>query len=197
MNIHYPYETQMTRPDPTDQIKAAVVQIATSKGMGAANMADIAKLAKVSPGTLYLRFKNKEDMLQKTYLAIKTDFHATLMQAAKAGNSTAILNAMWMQLFGFLQTRPLDFLFLEYAGAAQILTPDQKAQTAPLQAEIDALIQTAIDDGTLRQMPLGVAINLLIGPAMQLARRAAMAGQPATAAEIDLTFTTIWAAIRA
>lgn len=180
-----------------DQIKTAIVQIATTKGMGAANMADIAKLAKVSPGTLYLRFENKEDMLQKTYLAIKTDFHANLMQAASAGNSTAILRAMWMQLFTFLQTRPLDFLFLEYAGAAQILTPDQKAQVAPLQAEVDALIQAAIDNGTLRPMPLGVAINLLIGPAMLLARRAAMAANPATQTEIDLTFSTIWAAIRA
>jgi AcrR family transcriptional regulator len=187
----------MPRPDPTDQIKAAVVHIATTKGMGAATMADIAKRAKVSAGTLYLHFENKEDMLQKTYLAIKTDFHANLMQAASAGTSTAILRGMWMQLFDFLQTRPLDFLFLEYAGAAQILTPDQRAQTAPLQAEVDALIQAAIDDGTLRQMPLGVAINLLIGPAMLLARRAAMAAAPATQTEIDLTFSAIWAAIHA
>lgn len=187
----------MARIDPTDQIRAAVVQIAACKGIGATNMADIAKLAKVSPGTLYLRFENKEDLLQKTYLAIKTEFHANLMQAATATGSAAILRAMWMQLFDFLQARPLDFLFLEYAGAAQIMTPDQRAQIAPLQAEVDALIQTAIDDGTLRQMPLGVAINLLIGPAMMLARRAALDGNPASSIEIDLTFSTLWAALRA
>ncbi len=188
--------TRATKKEMLERIVDAVVRVAVDKGIGAAGMADIAKAAKVSAGTLYLHFDTKGDMLQATYLRIKQDFHARLMQAAEADGSEVVIRAMWENTLTFLQERPDHFLFLEYAGAAQVLTPDQKALVAPLQAEVNALIQTAIDDGTLDDMPLGVAVNLLIGPAMHLARKAAMAGTPPNRKEVDQTFARLWACLR-
>jgi len=188
---------RMTKEQVEASITKAVVHVATSKGVGATGMADVARTARVSAGTLYLHFENKEDMLQKTYIRIKTDFHARLMRAAAAGTSAAIIRSLWDELMLFLKEQPGAFLFLEYAGAAQILNQDQRKQMGALQQEVNALLQTAIEDGTLAYMPLGVAINLIIGPAMHLARTHALAGVKPDDDTIEQTFARVWASLRA
>ncbi len=178
-----------------EKILTAVVDVVAKKGIAATSVGDVAKAARISAGTIYLHFENKDDMLQKVYLRIKADFHAELMTAANAGTSEQVIAALWLSFLGFLKSHPQRFLYLEYAGAAQVLTDAQRAIVAPYQAEINALVQTALDDGTLRPMPLEVATTLLIGPAMQLARKAALTGQAPSNLEITATFEHLWAGL--
>ena len=198
MNIHY-YKADMPRPTKeqvSDQIKDAVVSVVAQNGIGAASVGEIAKAAKVSPGTIYLHFENKDDMLQQVYLRIKYEFHHILMKAAGAGKPMDVIRQMWLNLFDFLHRRPNDFLYLEYAGAAQVLTPEQRAEVAPLQAEVNALVQEALDRASMASVSLDVAVNLLIGPAMHLARKAVLSGAMPEQSEIDQTFTRVWASLR-
>ena len=52
------------------QIIVAAKRIFKDKGFGRATMEDIAKEAELSPGTLYLYFKNKEDLYASLSLRI-------------------------------------------------------------------------------------------------------------------------------
>ena len=184
------------KDDIARRIRQAVVEVAISKGIGAAGVADIARAANVSPGTIYLHFADKDDLLQQTYLQIKHDFHTGMMAAAQGSDSTQIVRAMWMNLFAFLRDRPLDYRFLEYAGAAQVLTEAQRAAVAPLQGEINALLQAAMDNGTIRTLPLAVATSLLMGPAMHLARLASLSDHSLAPEDIDQTFDRVWACLQ-
>ena len=186
----------MARPT-KDQIEAriiaAVTQTAAADGIGATSMAAVARAARVSAGTLYLHFSSKEDMLQQVYLRLKHAFHAQLMQAAHdAPDPRAAIEAMWRALLAFQQADPNAFLFLEYAGAAQVLTEAQKSGVAPLQQEVNAILQRALDAGILTVPSLDIAVTLLIGPALQLARRHALAGTPVPDIEARQTFERIW-----
>lgn len=178
------------------RIHNAIVAETSEKGIGAVAMLPIAKRAKVSAGTLYNRYASKEDMLQQTYLQIKHRYHAQLMQVG-SGPSNQVIRRLWINFFAFIQDRPQELLFLEYAGAAQLLTDAQRAEIAPMQAEVSGLVQTALDDGTMRPIPLSVAIDLLMGAALALARRHALAGNTAPISEIDTTFETLWSVLRA
>lgn len=188
---------RLPQPDLLDNIRAAVVQVVASKGIGAAGVAEIAKTARISPGTIYLHFASKDDLLQQTYLHIKRDFHARMMAAATGPGSAAIIRGMWFSLFDYLRTQLLDYRFLEYAGAAQVLTAEQRAAIAPLQGEINSLLQAAMDDGTIQPMSLTVATSLLMGPATHLARIASLAEKRPAQAEIDQTFDRLWSSLRA
>lgn len=197
MNIHY-YKSSMprlTKDQVFDKIRSAVVTVVAHNGIGAASVGEIAKVAQVSAGTIYLHFENKDDMLQQVYLRIKRAFHGTLMQARSETAPRDLIRAMWLHLFAFLQTRPNDFLYLEYAGAAQVLTPDQKATIAPLQAEVNALLQQALDDAGLSHVALDIAETLLIGPAMHLARKAVLSERNPSPKEVDETFDRVWASL--
>ncbi len=52
----------------------ATLELVNNSGFHAASMSKIAKLANVAPATIYLYFKNKQDLINKLYLYIKAEF---------------------------------------------------------------------------------------------------------------------------
>lgn len=52
----------------------ATLSLVNNRGFHDAPMSKIAKLAKVAPATIYLYFENKQDLINRLYLYIKTDF---------------------------------------------------------------------------------------------------------------------------
>ncbi|MDQ2095195.1 TetR/AcrR family transcriptional regulator [Rhodalgimonas zhirmunskyi] len=190
-----PRRPRASRETVRARIRAAVTQEAVSGGIGALSIASVAKRAKVSAGTIYLHFASKDDMLQQVYLEIKKDVHQQIMRAAGEPNSPQMLKRLWYALFDYVRDHPNDFLFVEFAGAAQVLTPEQAATIAHHQADIRAVLQRAIDDGTLADLPLNVLMVLIVSPAMHLARQALLHGAQPSQSDIDLTFAQVWRAV--
>lgn len=177
------------------RLRTAIVDDVAKHGIGALSMLSVAKRARVSAGTIYLHFANKEDMLQQVYLQIKQDVHARIMQAENAPNCTLMVRDMWYHLFDFVRDHPNDFLFVEYAGAAQVLSPDQAQIITHHQRDIQQLIQRAIDDKVLADIPVRLLGVLLIAPAMHLARQALLHGLPPSQQDIDQTFAQVWQSV--
>ena len=177
------------------RIVNAVTKVAAERGIGATSMANVAKAARVSAGTLYLHFASKEDMLQKAYLSVKHAFHDKLTKAIQDAKTPEIaIKTLWHALLEFQTAQPAAFLYLEYAGAAQVLTEAQRALVAPLQQDVNAPIRQAIERGTIA-VSLDIATNLLIGSAMHLARKHALAGTAIPTDEADQTYDRVWAAL--
>jgi len=179
------------------KIRNALVREVSDRGIGAVSVGDVARRAGVSPGTIYLHFENKEDMLQKIYLQIKAEFHSLIVAAKDEKTSRAMIRRMWFDMFDFVAAHPFDFLFIENAGAAQVLDAQQSKDVADKQVEIIAMLQRAIDDGTLADLPVSTAVILLVAPAMHLARTHLVNGNPITKEELALTFERVWISITA
>ncbi|MBU2996267.1 TetR/AcrR family transcriptional regulator [Cellulophaga baltica] len=54
----------------------ATITLVNNDGFHAAPMSKIAKMANVSPATIYLYFKSKQDLVNQTYLQVKNAFTA-------------------------------------------------------------------------------------------------------------------------
>ncbi|ANW97450.1 transcriptional regulator [Wenyingzhuangia fucanilytica] len=52
----------------------ATIHLVNNNGFHATPMSKIAKMAGVSPGTIYLYFENKQDLINKVYLEVKVAF---------------------------------------------------------------------------------------------------------------------------
>ncbi|WP_310618527.1 TetR/AcrR family transcriptional regulator [Flexibacterium corallicola] len=183
---------RLSKEQVRENIFDAVVQITAEKGVGATSMADVARTAKVSAGTLYLHFESKEAMLQATYLYLKRKFYHSLRQEQASQSPRAVVEGVWRDLVNFLCQQPNAFLFLETAGAAQLLTEEQRAEIEPYQEELSGLIQSSINAEAGEEVSLNVALNLLIGSAMHLARRNALSSEPRNEAEVSETFLRVW-----
>ncbi|MEM1037472.1 MAG: TetR/AcrR family transcriptional regulator [Pseudomonadota bacterium] len=185
-----------TREEIEHNIRKAVVQTVVEQGIGSVSVGEIAKRAKVSPGTIYLHHANKEDMLQSVYLQIKTEFHEIMIASRDEVSSEAMLRRMWFDMFEFVSTYPLDFLFIEDAGAASVLTDKQKGDIAYMAGDIRGMVQRAIDDETLADMAADMAVTLMVGPALLLAKRMSASREEQDQALINQTFDRVWLSVK-
>lgn len=186
-----------TTKDKTRQkLQDALVVEAVENGIAAVNVAGIVKRAKVSAGTVYVHFENKDDMLRQVYLQLKTEFHETVTRHRDEADTAKMVRYMWFDMFDFVRERPRDFLFLDYGSAAKILLPEQQAIADGFATDIGALLRRGVDDGTLAPLDTGMLSLLLVAPAMQLARGAVISGRPITDDVVAATFERVWLSIK-
>lgn len=185
----------MTKDQTRKKLRDAVVAEAIEHGFSATSVAGVVQRAGTSAGTVYVHFRSKEDMLQKVFLEIKNEFHATMMDAQGATNSASMVEQMWINMFAFVRAQPADFLYLEFGNSARILTPSQEQDAARMTAEIAQMLQTGIDDGTLADVGVDVISLLLVSPALQLARQSVQHGRAIPQSTIDIMFDRVWRAI--
>lgn len=57
--------------DKRNALIKATIELVNNNGFHAAPMSKIAKMAKVSPATIYLYFENKQDLVNKAYIEVK------------------------------------------------------------------------------------------------------------------------------
>lgn len=62
--------------DKRNALVKATINLVNSNGFHATPMSKIAKMAKVSPATIYLYFDNKQDLVNKVYLEVKAAYTA-------------------------------------------------------------------------------------------------------------------------
>jgi len=179
------------------KLREAVVADAVERGFGAVSVAGVVNRAKVSAGTVYVHFDNKEDMLQKVFLDIKREFHAIMLCARDELRSDEMIRRMWFDMFDFVSKHPSDFLFLEYGSAAHFLDSEQKKEVDGMYGDINDMIRRGVEDGTLVQLDISVVTLLLVSPAMQLARSAVLTATPIPPVTVAKTFEQVWRSIAA
>ncbi|TVZ10026.1 TetR family transcriptional regulator [Cellulophaga sp. RHA_52] len=60
--------------DKRNALVKATIELVNNNGFHATPMSKIAKMANVSPATIYLYFENKQDLVNKTYIEVKEKF---------------------------------------------------------------------------------------------------------------------------
>ena len=60
--------------DKRNALIKATIELVNNNGFHATPMSKIAKMAKVSPATIYLYFQNKQDLVNQTYIQVKAEY---------------------------------------------------------------------------------------------------------------------------
>lgn len=60
--------------DKRNALVKATIDLVNNNGFHATPMSKIAKMAKVSPATIYLYFENKQDLVNQTYIEVKAEY---------------------------------------------------------------------------------------------------------------------------
>lgn len=188
---------RLTKTETRKKMRDAVVAEVIESGFGAISVGGVVKRAKVSAGTVYVHFENKDDMLQKVFLEIKSEFHDIMMQAREEETAPGMIRRMWFDMFAFVSAHPSDFLFLEYGNSAHILTEAQEADAARMSSEIAEMLLMGVQDGTLADLDASIISLLLVSPASQLARSAVLTGVEIDPKIVELVFERVWLSIAA
>ncbi|QCX38920.1 TetR/AcrR family transcriptional regulator [Aureibaculum algae] len=60
--------------DKQNALIKATIELVNNNGFHATPMSKIAKMANVSPATIYIYFENKQDLVNQTYLKVKSEY---------------------------------------------------------------------------------------------------------------------------
>ena len=126
-----------------------VAKVAFTRSGANASLDDIAKEARVGPGTLYRHFPTREELLQAVYRSEMEKLAAAGRKFAQSMSPMEALRA-WLLLFvDAIETKQI------IAPALNTLIGDHKkvfaSSYAKIQEAIDALVKRAIKSGDIRK----------------------------------------------
>ncbi|MBI5062216.1 MAG: TetR/AcrR family transcriptional regulator [Desulfatitalea sp.] len=130
----------------------AAKRVFSIKGFGRATMEDIANEAELSPGTLYLYFKSKDDLCASLSLRVLEYFFLRMEHLAseKQLNGPQKIAALKKALFDIYEFDPLilkNLFFLQSNEAFQQLTPELMAEINTLSCKAMNMIASLFETG--------------------------------------------------
>ena len=139
------------------QIMVAAKRVFTEKGFSKATMEDIAKEAELSPGTLYLYFKNKDELYASLSLRILQYLMIRLEHVSAEPFIDAVhrLNALKDAMFDVYEFDPLILITMFHMQSSETLrnlSPDLLNQIETLSRNSLKVMADIFEDGIRRKM---------------------------------------------
>ncbi len=99
--------------DKRNALIKATIELVNNNGFHATPMSMVAKMAKVSPATIYLYFENKQDLVNKTYIEVKA--HYTSYVFANYNEALSVADGfeiIWNRIANFKLKESENAMFL-------------------------------------------------------------------------------------
>lgn len=111
--------------DKESALLQATLDLVIENGFHDAPMSQIAKLAAVSVGTIYVYFKSKQELINKLYLTIKEDFAAKIFDGYTAeGSVEDVFKKVWYNIAEYKFSYYKESRFLSLCDNAPMIDED-------------------------------------------------------------------------
>jgi len=185
-------------------IQDAAMRVIARKGMAAATIADIAEEAKIAKGTIYLYFRDRDELVEKTFETAIGQLHARVEQAMAAGTSfeEKLRGYVAAKLAFFQDHRDFFRLFLSRrmpeGNAQQQRRQKRNCQTYRTRIEwMAAELSKAIERGEIRSMdPFRLALLVVEGSTAVVMERLTEDAPPASQDDVNLIVDVLLNGIR-
>lgn len=187
-----------TRDDKKQEaLYLATIKLVNEIGFAASSVAKIAKEAGVSPATLYVYFKNKEDLLVSTYVEIKLGMGAALLDAYEDTLPIHdILHKIWHKSFNYVAENRQEFQYAEQFSNSPYIELVDMNQVMETFAPVIKVVQRGIEQKIIKDVNMDIIGVFLFHPILALANPSHCKIFEPTEENIDLAFRMAWDAIR-
>jgi AcrR family transcriptional regulator len=186
-------------------IQEATMRVIARKGMAAATMQEIAEEAGVAKGTIYLYFRDREELVEKTFESAMSRLMGLVDEALDRDTTfdQKIHDVIAAQLGFFSSSREFFRLYLSMRMPEG--TPErqrrQKVTCQPQYREriqkLATAIEQAMDRGEVRRAdPFRLALFIIEGSTAVLIERLTEETSPAESADVDLIVGLILDGVR-
>jgi AcrR family transcriptional regulator len=176
-------------------IQEATMRVIARKGMAAATMQEIAEEAGVAKGTIYLYFRDRDELVEKTFENAITQLHDKIDEAmnAEASFEEKLRKMLAAKMRFFQENREFFRLYmsLRYPEGSPQQQRRQKSHCQPRYAsrvnQFATLLQQGMDAGELRPMNARrLAIFLIEGSNAVTIERVMEEAPPPEQDDVDL-----------
>ncbi|MFC2134381.1 TetR/AcrR family transcriptional regulator [Bacteroidota bacterium] len=180
-----------------EAIIKATVKLVNEIGFVSSSVAKIAKEANVSPATLYIYYKNKEDLLVSTYVQIKQKMSAALL---KDFDDTLpfrdILYKFWRNGFHFISANRSFYQFTEQFSNSPYSDLVNKDEMEKHFAPMIKVLQKGIEQKVIKDVSFDILAAFIFYPMMILSNPKHCAAFELNEENIEKAFILAWDAIK-
>jgi AcrR family transcriptional regulator len=112
-------------------IRKVAIKMIVEKGFDGLSMQKLAKAAQISPSTIYVYFKNREDLLNQLYLDVQEKFEKdALKDFDPEMNFEKGLWLQWLNRYKNIKNNPTEFYFSEQFRNSPLIKQSQTSDNA-------------------------------------------------------------------
>lgn len=144
-------------------IRQQAMEMIVKEGFDGLSMQKLAKAAGVSPATIYIYFKNREDLLNQIYHLVQATFSEVALKGFKAEMSFE--DGLWLQWknrLRFINEYPVQYKFYEQFRNSPLLNHDVQMQEFKL--NMRQFLKNASQRGELKKMEPEIFWAMAYGP---------------------------------
>lgn len=180
-----------------DAIINASIKLVNEIGFVASSVAKIAKEANVSPATLYIYYKNKEDLLVSTYIDIKKKLSTAILRDFDENQPIRdILKKMWFNAFDYTSQYPDYFQFTEQFSNSAYSSLVNKQDVEKFYEPMIKILQKGIQQKIIKDVSFDILSVFMFYPVMMLSNSRLYANFELNTKNIETAFTCAWDAIK-
>jgi len=157
--------------DKKQRILEATMELIAENGLHATPMSQISKRSKVSAGTIYHYFPNKEALINHLYLDLKKE----IADAAFRDYDIQVpyqerFCLIWQNSLKHLISKPMQLSFIEQCSISPLISQEAKETSARYLAPLFGFIAEGIESGYLKKMDIQLILYLIHGTIVSTAK---------------------------
>ena len=150
-------------------IREKTIAMVVKSGLDGFSMQKLAKAAGVSPATLYIYYKDREDLILQICLEISNDlFEASIKDFDPEMHFAEGMKIQWRNRAAFFMERPLDLEFIEQIRYSPMHEKIKETLMKKFGAVLGKFAQNAVKRGELVSLPFEVYWSVAYAPLYQL-----------------------------
>lgn len=175
----------------------ATVKLVNEIGFAASSVSKIAKEADVSPATIYVYYKNKEDLLVSTYVEIKRNLsRAILKEFDESQPIRDILKGVWFHMFAYISKNSSYFQFAEQFSNSPYNELVNKEDVEKYFEPLIRVIQRGIELKIIKDVHPDILAAFIFYPVMVLSNSRLCRNLKLGPDTVETAFTMAWDAIK-
>lgn len=175
----------------------ATVKLVNDIGFVASSVSKIAKEANVSPATIYVYYKNKEDLLVSTYIDIKLKMSQAILENFDPGLPIRdILKNVWFNMSDYVSNNLKYHKFVEQFSNSPYSDLVDKKVVEQYFDPLISVLQTGIEQKIIKNVNFDILSAFMWYPITVLANPRLCQNVELDQENIEIAFQLAWDAIK-
>jgi AcrR family transcriptional regulator len=150
-------------------VREKAVEMIVEEGMDGFSMQKLARAAKISPATLYIYYKDRDDLLTQLCLTIVDEMMSISLQNFDSNMPFAEgMELQWRNRLAYFKQFPMEMQFMEQVRYSPMYERVREVITKKFGAILGPFVHKAIAEGQLEQLPFEVYWSVAFAPLYQL-----------------------------
>lgn len=173
----------------------ATVSLTAKVGIGGLKMSLIAREAEVAAGTIYLYYKNKQDLLNAVYTKLKTEGFFSVIGKIEHLPIEVQVFRLWEVAFEYLVANPDKSIFIEQFELSPMISPENKTLEVDTMSYLNKTLDEAKKKGIVKPIDNQIIISMIMGFLKNLSTKSNNDIVEATQEVKHLCYSMCWDAI--